>query len=62
MLTLSFNILKCVYLRTKAMKKLTHNLIDEDSSQRLKILSQYTVKKAKIDWQSFDMFCLREDE
>ena len=39
MLTLSFNILKCVYLWTKAMKKLTHNLIDEDSSQRLKILS-----------------------
>ena len=28
-----------VYLRTKAMKKLTRNLIEEDSSQCLKILS-----------------------
>ena len=39
MLTLAFNILKCVYLRTKAMKKLTRKLIEEDSSQCLKILS-----------------------
>ena len=30
MLTLAFNILKCVYLWTKAMKKLTGNLIEED--------------------------------
>ena len=29
----------CVYLWTKAMKKLTRNLIEEDSSQCLKILS-----------------------
>ena len=39
MLTLAFNILNCVYLWMKAMKKLTRNLIDEDSSQCLKILS-----------------------
>ena len=39
MLTLAFNILNCVYLWTKAMKKLTRNLIEEDSSQCLKILS-----------------------
>ena len=44
------------------MKKLTRNLTEEDSSQCLKILSQYTVKKTKIDWQRFDMFCLRENE
>ena len=42
------------------MKKLTCNLIEEDSSQCLKILSQYTVKKTKIDWQRFEMFCLTE--
>ena len=42
------------------MKKLSRNLIEEDSSQCLKILSQYTVKKRKIDWQRFQMFCLRE--
>ena len=51
MLTLSFNILICVYLWRKAFKKLNHNLITEDnSSQCLKILSQYTVKKTKVDW------------
>ena len=44
------------------MKKLTRNLIEEDSSQCLKILSQYTVKKTKIDLQRFEMFCLRENE
>ena len=44
MLTLSFNILNCVYLRTKAMKNLTRNLIEEDSSQCLKISLLYTVK------------------
>jgi len=60
MLTLAFKILNCVYLWTKAMKKLTGNLIEEDSSQCLKILSQYTVKKMRIDWQRFEMFCLRE--
>ena len=42
------------------MKKLTRYLIEEDSSQCLKILSQYIVKKTKIDWQRFEMFCLRE--
>ena len=62
MLTLAFDILNCVYLKTKAMKKLTRNLIDEDSSQCLKILSKYTVKTTKIDWQRFKMFCLRENE
>ena len=30
------------------------------SSQCLKILSQYTVKKTRIDWQRFEMYCLRE--
>ena len=40
MFTLFFmNILNCVYLLTKAMKKLTRNLVEEDSSQCLKILS-----------------------
>ena len=39
MLTLALNILNCVYLWTKAMRKLTCNLIEEDSSQCLKILS-----------------------
>ena len=62
MLTLAFNVLNCVYLRTKAMKRLTRNLIEEDSSQCLKILSQDTVKKTKIDWQRFEMFCLIENE
>ena len=62
MLTVPFNILNCVYLRTKAIKKLTRNLIEEDSSQCLKILSLYTVKKTKIDWQRFEMFCPTENE
>ena len=63
MLTLAFNILNSVYLGTKAMmNKLTRNRIEEDSSQCLKILSQYTVKKKKIDWQRFEMLCLRENE
>ena len=39
MLILAFNILNCVYLLTKAMKKLTPNLVEEDSSQCLTILS-----------------------
>ena len=44
----SFNILTCD-LWTKAMKKLKHNRIEEeDSSQCLKNLSQFTVKKTKI--------------
>ena len=44
----------------KALKKLNHNLIkEEDSSQCLKILSQYTVKKTKVDWQRFEMFWLK---
>ena len=38
--------------------KLTRNRIEEDSSQCLKILSSYTVKKTKIDWQRFEMFDL----
>ena len=36
MLTSAFNILNFVYLWTKAMKKLTRNIIEEDSSQCLK--------------------------
>ena len=40
MLTLAFNILNCVYLWTKTiMRKLSRNLIEDDSSQCLKILS-----------------------
>ena len=62
MLTLAFNILNCVYLWKKAGKKLTHDLTEEDSSQCFKILSQYTVKKTKIDWQRFEMFCLTEND
>ena len=42
------------------MKELTRDLIEEDSSQCLKTLSQYTVKKTKIDRLRFEMFCLRE--
>ena len=62
MLTLAFNILNSVYLGTKAMmNKLTRNRIEEDSSQCLKILSQYTVKKKKIDWQRFEMLCLENE-
>ena len=35
MLTLSFNILTCVYLRTKPIKKLNSNLIEEDDPSEL---------------------------
>ena len=64
MLTLAFNIWNCVYLWTKAMKKLTLNLIKEDSSQCLKILSKYTVKKTKIvspflAWSDFHALAFR---
>ena len=31
-------------------------------SRYLKILSQYTVKKTKNDWQRFETFCLRESK
>ena len=42
----NFNILTCVYMWVRAMKKLNFNLIEEEhSSQCLKISSQYTVKK-----------------
>ena len=52
MLTSSFNIVTVKYLWTKTMKKVNHNLMEEeDSSQCLKILSQYKVYKTKIDWQ-----------
>ena len=50
----------CLFV--KAMKKLTRNLIEEDCSQCLKILSLYIVKMTKIDWQRFETFCLRENE
>ena len=44
----------------KALKKLNHNLFkEEDFSQCLKILLQYTVKKTKVDWQRFEMFWLK---
>ena len=50
MLTSSFNIVTVKYLWTKTMKKVNHNLMEEeDSSQCLKILSQYKVYKTKID-------------
>lgn len=55
MLTLSFNILSCVYLWRKMMMKLNCNLIkEEDSCQCLKVLSQETVKKTKTNWQIFE--------
>ena len=38
MLTLAFNILNCLFVN-EAMKKLTRNLIKEDFSQCLEILS-----------------------
>ena len=40
----------CLLVMKKAMKKLTRNLTQEDSIQCLKMLSQYTVKKMKINW------------
>ena len=46
---LAFNILNCVYLWTKAMKKLTRNLIEEDSSQCLKILVRIASYGPQID-------------
>ena len=50
-----------VLMRTKLMYKLNRNLTEEENaSQCLKILSQYTVKKTRIDWQRFEMYCLRE--
>ena len=47
MLTLPFQILTCsfVLMRTKLMQKLNRNLTEEEnSSQRLKILTQITVE------------------
>ena len=34
MFTLSFQILTCVYLRTKLMKKLNRNLTEEEKSSK----------------------------
>ena len=45
------------------MKKLIGYLFEEEeSSQCLKILSQFTVKKTKIHLQRFETFCQRENE
>ena len=45
-----FQILTCVYLRTKLRKKLNRNLTqEEDFSQCLKILSQITAKKIRMN-------------
>ena len=45
------------------MKKLIRCLFEEeDSSQCLKILSQFTVKKTKVYQQRFETFCQRENE
>ena len=61
MLTLAFNIKLCLFVN-EGDEETIRNLIEEDSSQCLKILSQDTVKKTKIDWQRFEMFCPRESE
>ena len=56
-----FQILTCVYLRTKLRKKLNRNLTQgEDFSQCLKILSQITTKKIRMNWQQFETFCQRK--
>ena len=48
MLTLAFNIKLCLFVN-EGDEETIRNLIEEDSSQCLKILSQDTVKKTKID-------------
>lgn len=56
-----FQILTCVYLRTKLRKKLNRNLTqEEDFSQCLKILSQITAKKIRMNWQRSETFCQRK--
>ena len=59
--TSSFQILTSVYLRTKLRKKPNRNLIqEEDSSRCLKILSQITTKKIRMNWQGSETFCRRK--
>ena len=59
--TLSFQILTCVYLRTKLRKKPNRNLTqEEESSWCLKILSQITTKKIRLNWQQSKTFCQRK--
>ena len=59
--TSSSQILTCVYLRTKLMKKLDRHLTqEEDSSRCLKILSQTTTKKIRMNWQGSETFCRRK--
>ena len=60
MLTLSFNILTCVYLWIKAMKKLNDNLIKEENFSQC-YRNTHAVKKTKIDWQRLEGFCPREN-
>ena len=54
MLTLSFNILTCVYLWIKAMKKLNDNLIkEEDFSQCYRSTQLKRRKSTGRDWRGF---------
>ena len=54
MLTLSFNILACVYLWIKAMKKLNDNLIkEEDFSQCYRSTQLKRRKSTGRDWRGF---------
>ena len=54
MLTLSFNILTCVYLWIKAMKKLNDNLIkEEDFSQCYHSIQLKRRKSTGRDWRGF---------
>ena len=57
MLIPSFQILTCVYFRTKLKKKLNRNLTEEeDSIPWSKIVSQVTVKKTRMEWQRSETF------
>jgi len=48
-------------LRTKLKKKLNRNLTqEEDSSWCLKILSQITTKRIRMNWQRSETFCQRK--
>ena len=54
MFTSSFQILTCVYLRTKLTKKLNRNLTEEENSSKWsQLLSQVKVaiKKKRMGWQ-----------
>ena len=48
-------------MRTKLMKKLNRKLTEkENSSYCLKILTQITIEKARMNWQGFEMFWQRK--